>query len=198
MKLSTKITWIAGVIVLFIIVQKCNNSISSNHSSTSRSDIVTSVTDSNSITNNIDSSTVYKWSYLQHEDKMTSNTTYFAQVESRDRLDFDSPYNGGATATLSVRRKNGRDNVYITFSKGQLMVVSYEPKLYKVRFDKKPYELFRFVAPSDGSSTQAFIKDASEFIRNVKQAKKVIIELEFYREGLRQIEFDISDFKWRS
>lgn len=136
------------------------------------------------------------WQYSEDEDKMTSKTTYFAQVKAKELLLFGSPYDGGSIATLVLRNKGRVNNVYFSVSKGQMLTRTYESTSYRIRFDDKPMKRYSFTAPSDGSSNLAFIDEANAFIAKAKKSKKVIIEIEFYQEGLRAIEFDVSNLNW--
>lgn len=137
-----------------------------------------------------------EWSYWDDEDKMTSKKTYYASIEANEKLEFDFPYNGGTTATLTIRKKPGETDVYIQFSKAQLLIDSYDGSDYRIRFDNNPPSTYTFLGASDHSSDIAFVQNTSRFIRNLKQHKKVIVEMQFYKEGSRAIEFNIAGFKW--
>ncbi len=136
------------------------------------------------------------WDYSYGDDKMTSKKSYYAEVEANELLEFDFPYNGGSTATLTIRNKSGKNEAYLSVSKGQMLTRSYKETSYRVRFDDRPAQVYPFIGPSDNSSDLAFINNANKFIKNLKKSKKVIVELEFYQEGLRAIEFNVSNLKW--
>jgi hypothetical protein len=80
-------------------------------------------------------------------------------------------------------------------SKGQF-IYDYEGGSIKVRFGDSKVSIYAISGPSDHSSNIIFIDDASRFISNLKKYKELVIEAEFYNEGLRQIEFNIDGFKW--
>ena len=137
------------------------------------------------------------WRYSSNEDKMTSKKTYVASIEATEPLEFDFPYDGGSIATLVVRKKPRETDVYITFSKAQLMIDSYEGSLFRVRFDEKPASSYSFLAAADHSSDIAFVENTSRFINNLKKSNKVIVEMEFYQDGRRAIEFNVKGFEWK-
>ena len=41
-----------------------------------------------------------------------------------------------------------------------------------------------------------FINSTKAIISKLKTSKKIIIEAEFFNEGNRQMEFDVTGFKW--
>jgi hypothetical protein len=155
--------------------------------------------DSSLIVTDVDTtsiSAISGWIYEEKPDKMTSGTSYYAAVRANTLLFFKSPYDGGSIATLVLRNKSGITNAYVTVDKGQMLTRSYESSSHRVRFDDRPAEWYRFSAPSSGSTTLAFIGTSYDFIEKAKKSKKVLIELEFYQEGLMQMEFNISNLKW--
>lgn len=178
-----------SIIVLSAMIKSCDSDTTTATNNIS-SEIDTSSTTTNTVSDN------NNWQYSDQEDDMTSKKTYYAQVQARELLYFKFPYKGGSTATLVIRNKGGENDVYVSVTKGQMLTRSYESTSYRVRFDDKPAERYPFIGPSDGSSTLAFINNTSKFIKKLKKSKKVIIEIEFYREGLNPIAFDVADLKW--
>lgn len=138
---------------------------------------------------------MHEWAYEEHIDKMTSRSIYLTQVVSSTVLDFQFPYDGGSSAYLTIRNKDGLNKAYIEVSNGQFLIHS-SAKMWKVRFDKNDVDYYLFNPASSGNSKIAFISRPYEFIPKVKKHKKLIIEAEFYQDGLRQMEFDISNLKW--
>lgn len=184
------ILWAGGILLTFYIFSKCNDS---------PNNINSSIDDTSSVTSSIDTGEVAPssgWAYSEDEDKMTSKKTYYAGIEANETLQFDFPYNGGCTATLYVRKKGGKTDVFVQLSKAQLIIDSYDGSNFRVRFDNKPATTYTFTEASDHSSDVAFLQTTSRFIKNLKNSKKVTIEMEFYKEGYRAIEFNVDGFKW--
>lgn len=194
-----------GVIIFFISLvcfffyQKSKVAAEKFENSISVSSLDTSLVDSSLIVTEVDTTPVEitgSWIYEEKPDAMTSGTSYYAAVRANELLIFKPPYDGGSLATLVLRNKSGITNAYLTVDKGQMLIRSYESSSHRVRFDNHPAEWYRFSAPSSGSTTLAFIGNSYDFIEKAKKSKKVLIELEFYQDGLREMEFNISDLKW--
>jgi len=134
------------------------------------------------------------WNYSEEEDKMTSKKNYFASVDANELLNFEFPYNGGSTATLWVRKVNGKGDIVLAISKGQF-ITKYDGTSFKVRFDDKPAKSFQVSGASDGSSDVVFF-NYNSMIDKIKSSKRVIIQAEFYQEGLRAIEFNTEGLRW--
>lgn len=186
------------ILVCFFFYQKSKVEREKLENSTNVSNIDSSLVDSSLIVTEVDTSYIEapnEWAYAEKIDKMTSLPIYLAQVVSSTVLDFEFPYEGGASAYLTIRNKDGLSKAYIEMSKGQFLIHS-SAKMWKVRFDQDDTDYYLVYPASSGNSKIAFISRPHEFIPQVKKHKKLLIEAEFYQEGLRQIEFDISNLKW--
>lgn len=135
------------------------------------------------------------WRYKESEDKMTSKKVYSAVVTANELLNFDFPYNGGSTATLTLRYKDGETNVMLQVDKGQF-ISNVNGNNVRVRFGSSKAKRYSTSMSSDYAHDLIFIGNETDFVRNVKKNERVIIETEFYNEGVRQIEFDIRNLKW--
>jgi hypothetical protein len=135
------------------------------------------------------------WSYTEEVDKMTSAKNYFAAIDAKDLLQFDSPYEGGSTATLDIRNMGKKNEAMLEISKGQFNS-SVDGTTIKIRFDDEQPTTFSANEPSDGSTTVLFIGSPGKLIKKLKTAQKVIIQAEFYESGLRTMEFNVKGFKW--
>ncbi|WP_345954115.1 hypothetical protein [Mucilaginibacter sp. PAMB04168] len=136
-----------------------------------------------------------KWNYTNEVDKMTSKKKYFASIDSDNQLDFEFPYDGGSTASILVRKQDNSNEVLLSVSKGQF-IVGIDGGTVKVRFDDNKAMTFPCSEPSSGSSDLIFIGNEKKFIKNLKTAKKLLIQAEFYEAGLKEMEFSTAGFKW--
>ena len=73
--------------------------------------------------------------------------------------------------------------------KGQFLCSSYEGCYVHVKFDNQPIVQYSAAEASDGSSNVIFIHNYAGFLQQLRHAKKVMVEAEFYREGWQQLEF---------
>jgi len=136
------------------------------------------------------------WTYSTDTDKMTSKQRYFAAVEATNKLQFQAPYEGGSTGTVTVRTQDAKNEVILTIDKGQFVCNMSDGCAINIRFDSDPAIKFTGSEPSDGSSTTLFIEEAAKFITQAKKAKKMIVQAEFYESGMQNMEFTIDGFKW--
>lgn len=136
------------------------------------------------------------WVYTTDTDKMTSKLRYFAAIEATNKLNFDSPYEGGSTGEITLRNQNKENDVILSIDKGQFVCDLTDGCPINVRFDNDPAIKFTGSEPTDGSSTVLFIQEASKFISHAKKAKKMIVQAEFYESGSQDMEFNIDGLKW--
>jgi hypothetical protein len=137
-----------------------------------------------------------KWAYEDSTDQMTRATIKHAQVNSINEVTFDFPYRGAqrGTLTLRVHPKYGRD-VILSIDKGQFLC-GIEDCTVAVRFDDAKPLSFTAVRPADHSTTSLFIRNHDRFVAAAKKAKRAYIEAQFFQQGNRVFEFDVSDLKW--
>ena len=137
------------------------------------------------------------WEYSQDTDKMTSHVSYYAQSISNNEIDFKPPYDGGSKFNLTVRKRNGENEVMLQVDKGQFMPNIADERMIKVKFDDGQPNEYSYNEASDGSSNIIFIESCQSLIKKLKTSKKLMIEAEFYEEGRKVIEFDVSGFEWK-
>ena len=135
------------------------------------------------------------WSYSQDSDKMTSKIKYFATVDANEPLQLKAPYDGGVTATVTIRNMKGENEAMLQISKGQFLA-GVDGVDIQVRFDTLKAETYSCSGPSDYSSTVLFIQSSAKFIAHLKKAKKLLIGAEMYDNGVQQMEFNVAGFKW--
>ena len=140
---------------------------------------------------------VSSWEYESDTDKM-GNTSKSASVKSKDLIFFDSPYSGGSTARLVVRKEGGRLDIYVTVRPSQMNLYSdYDGRNnINVRFDEDKQVVWKYNQAADNSSDILFINSEKRFLERLKKSKKVVIEILFYTQGTRQIEFITEGLKW--
>jgi len=137
-----------------------------------------------------------RWQYDEFPDKMGRGIVKTAIVRSLNEVNFDFPYIGPQRATLHLRihPRYGKD-VIITIERGQFLCDIYNSQV-AVRFDNGKAQNFKAVEPADNSTTALFIRGYDKFLSGARKAKKVYIEAQFFQQGTRVFEFDISGLKW--
>lgn len=135
---------------------------------------------------------ISKWFYSEKVDKMTSEVKKFAWINANELLHFDFPYDGGSTATLTIRKANNDIDIYISVSKGQF-TSTYDNQFVTVRFDDNPPQKIKYLEPADHSSDLIFLTQEKEILKNIKKSKKMLVEAMFFNEGNRVMEFNIEN-----
>ena len=143
-----------------------------------------------------DTASVSKWSYSEEPNDIDNNTTYIAQIEANEPLNFKTPYDGGVDVSIMIRNKNRINDAMIQISKGQFMT-KIDNNTIRVKFDNEKPITYSYSQPSDNSTTVIFINNASSFISKLKKAEKTIIECEFFDEGVRTMKFETKGFTFK-
>lgn len=135
-----------------------------------------------------------EWIYEEREDKMTSKMMYQATLEASHPLELKFPYEG-SVAAIGLLYKNNKNAVILAVSKGQFMAGADDQSI-KVRFDTAKVETYLCSASSDGNSERLFINSSTKFLNKLKSSSKVVIEVEMYQNGLKQMEFNCHGLTW--
>lgn len=136
------------------------------------------------------------WGYSESVDSMGRGTVKIATVESANLVEFRFPYGGAQRAELDliVRPWLGKD--VLLSLKNAHFLCQMDGCNVTVRFDNGKAERFSASGPSDHSTTAIFIRGYDRFVRQLARAKVLRIEAQFYQDGSRVFEFDVSGLKW--
>ncbi len=140
-------------------------------------------------------SSVKTWNLKTSQDEMDDSKNYWYSLVSDNYANFDFPYEGNSYLTITVRwmKKYGYD-VLLEIDKGQMVGNEYNGTNYvRVRFDGGKVQKYYYNEPNDGSSNLVFLRNAQRFIEKCKTAKDIIIEQEFYQEGVHQFKFHVDE-----
>lgn len=135
------------------------------------------------------------WDYHDDVNKMDDSKINYALVSSTNDLSLSAPYDGYNKAHITVRKKEGTNNVILQIDKGQFMGDVYGATI-RVRFDTNKPEQYYCLKSSDNDPAVLFISSANKFISKLKKSNKVLIEAVIYQDGTQQLEFNITGFKW--
>ncbi|TWP30528.1 hypothetical protein ETU08_01850 [Apibacter muscae] len=135
------------------------------------------------------------WLYEDEVDKM-GDSIYYAQLKSAENLNLDFPYEN-SYASLNIRNKQGKNDVIFSVTEGQIKGYVYDGGTARIRFDnEKPFNI-GYVGSSDGSSEVIFLQTPNKIIDKLKKSKRMVIEVEFYNNGNKQIEFNTEGLVWK-
>ena len=123
---------------------------------------------------------------------MRGTTSKWATLYSPTDLNFGSPYDGPNVASIQV----STSGIIFSVVKGQ--VICHSDDRVAVKFDSGPVYYYPCSTPSNGDSTTLYLEPSgdtsgpSDPLDGLMKAKKMIIEVEFFDEGSRQITFHVS------
>lgn len=198
MNAKRKILLGIGVICLFIFIDMCSHkSDVKTFDEIRKEDSIAAIKEDTTLLTYENKPVIQKWEYSEDANVMTDSKDYYASIKANDLLYFDSPYEGGVSASIVLRHRDGKNDIMLQISKGQFLSNSLGNKTIRVRFDKQKPERYSYVEPSDGSTEVIFIRNASKFLSKLKQTNRTIIECEFYDEGIRTMTFNTDSLKWK-
>ena len=191
-KMKKIILTIVGVSFLVLCINMCNSITTSNGTYL---DSDTAVIDTALYGNTPIEVEKKTWRLQTKQDEMDDSKSYWYSLQSDNYANFDFPYEGDSYLTITVRwmKKYGYD-VLLEITDGQMVGNEYNGTNYvRVRFDGGKVQKFYYNEPNDGSSNLVFLRNAQKFIEKCKNAKDIIIEQEFYQEGVHQFKFHVDE-----
>ena len=138
------------------------------------------------------------WQYETSKDEMRGIESKFATTVSTNTVDFDFPYNGGSKLILALRKRGSDVDVMVSITKGQILcgVQNCEAAF---KFDDGAVQSITMSEPDSHASDLLFVaydKTESKIISQLKNSKKLVIEVPFYQQGKKQFTFDVSGLEW--
>lgn len=137
-----------------------------------------------------------EWRYSTEKDQMRGNETRYAQVDAIEPIKLDFPYGEQVGQILIRQSPKFGFNILAGVPSGQIMCNAYSNSHISVKFDDGPVRNYGCTDASDGSNNMIFIQSAKGFLANLKKSKRVMIEAEFYQNGLQQMTFNTANLKW--
>lgn len=139
-----------------------------------------------------------EWTYSTEKDEMRGGETRYAQLEGSNTIDLDFPY-GEQRGQMLVRQSPqfGFD-ILVGVRSGQIMCNSFSNSHINVKFDDGPIRRYGCTDASDGSNNMIFVEGANSFLANLKKSKKVVVEAEFFQNGMQQLTFNTANLKWEN
>ncbi|ENW29318.1 hypothetical protein F924_00881 [Acinetobacter lwoffii ATCC 9957 = CIP 70.31] len=138
------------------------------------------------------------WQYEASKDEMRGIESRFATTVSTNTVDFDFPYNGGSKLILALRKRGSEVDVMVSITKGQILcgIQNCEAAF---KFDDGAVQSITMSEPDSHASDLLFVaydKTESKIISQLKNSKKLVIEVPFYQQGKKQFTFDVSGLEW--
>ena len=135
------------------------------------------------------------WEYERTEDKMRGGVTHTAILRSNNSVRLKFPYEGDTYLNLEVRDsvQYGKD-IIVFPDRGQVPCI-LGCKIH-AKFDLGKVQTISANGPEASSSDAVFVSGYSNFISQLKQAKKLVLEVSFYDRGPVQFDFDVEKLVW--
>ncbi len=134
------------------------------------------------------------WRYEKTVDK-TGRTVYKASVTSANLVKFEYPYQGGSSATLTIRTGNDGTYVSIEVAKGQFNR-SFQGGSARIHFDGKPPITYSLTAAANGRANIVFFNADRKLIDQIKAAGTMLIQVTFDGQAVRKILFKTAGLRW--
>ncbi len=139
-------------------------------------------------------SPVDPWSYSSSSDEMRGSRKNMACIDSTNSFEFGFPYSGGTRGSLCLRYSTNNSPEILVFARrGQISC--YDCRI-GVRFDAHIVNNYSPDRSDDGQTLflpRAFLTN----LRGSPLADRVIIEIPFYRDGVKQFIFSgLSSINW--
>ena len=136
------------------------------------------------------------WQYSEGEDRMSGDKSFYAQTSSSNEVDFEFPYHGGSTLSLTVRNSKGRNEVLVRISSGQFMTSISGDEHIRIKVDDNQPKNYSYNGAADGSTDVIFVNSANRFIADLKGASELMVEAPFYNEGRQIFDFEVDSLNW--
>ena len=99
---------------------------------------------------------------------------------------------------LTLRETGNQKDVIVTISKGQILCGIRGCDL-SFKFNDGAVQSITMSEPDNHSSEALFVmydKTETNIINQLKDSKKLVIEVPFYQEGRKQFTFDVGGLEW--
>lgn len=136
------------------------------------------------------------WTYRNNADEMSGKNISYAVVSAVNPITLAFPYGGAQRARLILRQhpRYGFD-VLLQLDRAQFLC-GLDACDLTVRFDDGPPKAWSASPPSDHDTTTLFLQNETNFLAAIRKAKVVKIEPQFFQDGTRVLEFDVSRLEW--
>jgi hypothetical protein len=140
-----------------------------------------------------------RWEYRREPDEMGRGIEKVGALDSTSTLDFGFPYSGEQHLKLLLldRPKDGK-NIAIQIEHGQFHC-GYPTCIIAIRLDGGKVQNFKAeqgVGYKSGDVLFFMKYDYDRFLILLRSSKKMQMEVSFFREGARVVEFDTAGLQW--
>lgn len=134
-----------------------------------------------------------QWQYSRS--KLGDDTLLeYAHLLSENSVELQYPYPAQQQGYLSITQTT---NHLVKVSTGVLsgqLACSSVPCAISARFDDAEAQRFDVSFPKDGSQDSVLIVESELFLEQLKHSKRLQLDLEFYQDGTKQLNFALLEF----
>lgn len=121
-----------------------------------------------------------------------STPVRWAEVASTNTLDFDFPYNSGLMGYFTIVRKQKGVGMILRLEKGLFQAKSIVGNYVRIRLDQGAEQSLRIHQTSVNEPNVVYLKAKPGFVAALKGAKAMQIEIQFYNERVKQLDFAVA------
>ncbi len=135
------------------------------------------------------------WQYQQKVEP-SGGVTYRAILNSSSQIQLPYPSTGGSTVTLTLRARSGSPaTAYFSVTNG-LLTKSFQGGNAQIRFNANKAVVYSVSAAANGSGNLVFIDDVQRFIRQLKTARAMTVQLTLANQPLGNVRFNPAGLRW--
>lgn len=137
------------------------------------------------------------WDYDNEADEMGRGEIKRAVTRSSNAVFFHPPYDGAQHGLFIIRDhpKYGKDLI-LQIHSGQFLFNIDDQCRVVIRLDDQKPQSFTGTQAADRSTTVCFIHGYTKLLPQIKRAKTMKIEAQFYEDGDQVFSFDVEGLQW--
>lgn len=136
------------------------------------------------------------WTYDTSKDEMRGGVERYASLDAENTVKLDFPYGEQRGRVLIRQSPRFGFDIMVGVPSGQIMCNSYSNSYLSVKFDDGPVQRFGCTDASDGTNNMVFIESEKAFLAKLKKSKRMMVEAEFFQNGLQQFTFNTENLEW--
>lgn len=135
------------------------------------------------------------WTYRSTKDDLRGTSSYFAELESYEKLGSLEGTPGVITLVLRKGADSSKDVLFFGPDANFACYIYSDCKVL-YRFDNGPMKTLHLVSPESADHAVMFVQNPRAFTKELRRSKSLLIEFEFTMRGRQQYRFDTRGLEW--
>ena len=135
------------------------------------------------------------WTYRSTNDDLRGTSSYFAELESSEKLGSLEGTPGVITLVLRKGADSSKDVLFFGPDANFACYIYSDCKVL-YRFDNGPMKTLHLVSPESTDHDVMFVQNPLAFTKELRRSKSLLIEFEFTMRGRQQYRFDTRGLEW--